>query len=66
MVPACFRGIGAFMRSTKYGVEPAKLGYTDFTANDMIEWNNAGYHLLAPKVVAMTPLPPKPPSATTP
>jgi hypothetical protein len=47
LVPVFFRGLGAFQRRLRYNVDDYnKLGYTDFTANDLINWNNASVSFL--------------------
>ena len=47
MVPAQFRGIGAYQRMLRYGIEEYReLGYSDHTNSDLVKWHNAGVHLL--------------------
>jgi hypothetical protein len=49
MVPAAFRGIGAYQRLVRHRVtDYAALGYKGFTLKDLASWNNSGVDLLAP------------------
>jgi hypothetical protein len=50
MVPAAFRGMGAYQRLLRYNVKTySELGYSGFTLKDLVSWNNCGVHLLAPE-----------------
>jgi hypothetical protein len=47
IVPAAFRGLGAFHRLRRYELKDYRdFGYTDYTKKDLVEWNNATYALL--------------------
>lgn len=51
LVPIAMRGIGALRRRGMYDIPKDKsyndLGHTDRTAEDLVEWHNAAYRLLA-------------------
>ena len=47
MVPCYFQGLGAHLRSKIYSIDDlAKLGYGDYTTNDLIRWNNSAVALI--------------------
>jgi hypothetical protein len=50
MVPAAFRGIGAYQRLLRHGMkEYSALGYGGVTLKDLTSWNNCGVALLTSK-----------------
>lgn len=51
LVPVPFRGLGAYLRKRRYGVESySDLGYSDFTGQDLARWHNCMVKLLAGEV----------------